>query len=177
MSHAAAAHSDTEVHSHEEHLEIWPDAGITETAKPVAWWLLLLYIGFTAGLCMAYWNQFVEHEVGYPKFGAGWLHKSEEQQFPGKIDPVIRTQAEATWQVGQEAELVLRAEGGRGGQVWLLGDDDVLPPGTAFVESEAGVAIAGTPTKPGEYRFTIFCHSGQGKGQKTITIEVKAAGQ
>jgi hypothetical protein len=171
----ATSHSDT--HSgHEEHLEIWPDAGITETAKPVMWWLIVLYIGFAGGLCLSYWHQFVDHTQGFPKFGPGWLHISEEQQYPGKIDPVITTGASVTWIVGQETELALVAEGGRVGQVWnVVEDQGALPPGVSIMDVEAGVALKGTPTKAGEYRFTLRCDSGQGSAQKVIAITVNGA--
>ncbi len=178
-----AAHADTDQHHHEEHLEVWPDAGITETAKPLPWWLLVLAIGFSCGLFMAYWNQFVNHSMGYPKFGPGYDFLSEEAQYPGKINPVITTTGKSTFTRGKEGVLMLEAVGGRVGQRWELVDGN-LPPGVAITllteqitpagtRTSPGVALFGTPSKAGEFTFTLRCISGQGYADKQITIEVE----
>lgn len=181
----AAHHAQTEQHSHDEHIEVWPDAGITETAKPLPWWLFLIACGFTLGMLNAYWNQFVEHAVEFPKFGSGYLQLNEEQQYPGKINPVITTQGELHAKVGEESALMLEAEGGRSGRTWtLVKDQGQLPPGMVIAPSKeiiteagtatvSGTAIWGTPTKAGDYTFTVRCTSGMGYADKQITIIVE----
>jgi hypothetical protein len=157
---------------HHEHLEVWPDAGITETAYPVHWWLVVLYFCFAAGLSTAYYHQFVGHTLGYPKFGPGYFYKSEEQQYPGKVEPVITTAGEFNWTVGQEVKNVfLTAEGGRVGRNWHIGEGS-LPPGVEISGTEAGTALAGTPTKAGEFHFKLVCTSGGVSAEKSITINV-----
>lgn len=179
----AAAHADTDQHGHEEHLEVWPDAGITETAKPLPWWLLVLAIGFSCGLVMAYWNQFINHTMGYPKFGPGYFFLSEEAQYPGKINPVITTAGKVTFTQGKEGILMLEADGGRVGKTWEIVDGQ-LPPGVTIADIREGQTAAGTKTSPGtavigtpkvarEYTFTVRCNSGQGYADKQITIEVE----
>jgi hypothetical protein len=179
----SAAHAEPGHHDHEEHLEVWPDAGITETAKPLPWWLLLVAVGFTLGMLNTYWNQFIEHTVEFPKFGAGYLHLNEEQQYPGKINPVITTQSEVRFTVGKEGALMLEAKGGRGGKSWSVADGE-LPPGMAIVETRegttdngtattSGTALLGVPSKAGDYTFTLRCKSGMGYTDRQITVTVE----
>ncbi len=179
----AAIHAQTDQHSHEEHLEVWPDAGITETMKPLPWWLLLIAMGFTLGMLNAYWNQFVEHAVEYPKFGAGYLHLTEEQQYPGKINPTITTQGTVTFFTGKEGALMLEAAGGRGGKLWSVSEGE-LPPGITLLDTgesvssegaatTSGMALIGTPTKAGDYTVTLRCDSGMGYAEKQIVITVE----
>ena len=130
-----------------------------------------------------YWNQFVEHAVEFPKFGAGYLHLTEEQQYPGKINPTINTQGTVTFFTGKEGALMLEASGGRGGKIWTVSEGE-LPAGIELrdtghsVSSEgaattSGMALIGTPTKAGEYTVTVRCNSGMGYAEKQIVITVE----
>lgn len=179
----AATHGNEQAHDHEEHLEVWPDAGITETAKPLPWWLFLVACGFALGMFNAYWNQFVEHAVEFPKYGHGYPYLSEEQQYPGKINPTITTQGEVTFTLGKEGALMLEASGGRGGKSWRITEGE-LPPGIVLRQTgetnaadgaatQSGMALTGTPTKAGEYSVTVRCDSGSGYAEKQIIINVE----
>lgn len=164
-------------HGHAEHLEVWPDAGITETAKKVPVWLVVLYIGFAVGLVVPFLHQFYWHSEGYPRYGPNYPHLADSEQYPDKVTPKIEMQAQLTWQVGKEAVLLLRASGGRVGRTWEILSDDAnqpsLPPGVKLDATKDGMALVGTPTQAGLYTVHLLCRSGAAETDKVIEITVE----
>lgn len=175
-AHSQAAHSHGEHHEHEEHLETWPDAGITETAKAVPMWLIAVYLVMASGMVVAYLDQFFWHSDGYPKYGPGYAQVTENEQFPDKITPKIELASTVTWRAGEQAQLLLKASGGRVGRIWSLGaEGGALPPGIEMKQVKTGFALAGTPTAAGEYNVRLVCRSGSGEAQHDLTIVVEEA--
>ncbi len=172
---AAAGHPGTE-HGHGEHLEVWPDAGITETAKKVPLWLVILYFGFAAGMTYGYSQQFIFHADNYPKYGPNYYALEDNAQYPDAINPIIDLPRTQTWHVGEESMMLLRATGGRVGRVWSAVDVDgqsPLPPGVEMKQTKNGFALVGTPTQAGEYSVELICRSGSGEARHVLEINVE----
>ncbi|MCA8940024.1 MAG: hypothetical protein KDB07_09455 [Planctomycetes bacterium] len=78
-------------HSHDDHgqhLEVWPDAGITETNFMPPAWIWAAWIISAVSFTIAVSNQFWKQTEETPNFGPGWHAVESAENYPKNKDGV-----------------------------------------------------------------------------------------